>query len=331
MVPASLRAGWLAVLAVLAATEAAGAGVTRCRVDGAVVDATGRPVPNVRVSLRQRDGTGQLDVQSAATGVWTARNLAPGDWDLTFAGPGFLEQTMVRTVYPEAKRNRIHTVLRASPFEPGLADSAIAPALEQRARAQLAETAKPLQIPNGDPREIADALFAQRAYAEAAPRYEALLLQEPDQRELLQLAGDSRLEAGDYDAALAHFQALAKLEPDAIATLSDLAQVYLKKQDVDTALRYLEQLLAKSPNHPTANFNVAEILLSADEPEEAIVHYEAALAARPDWPEACLRLGYASLTLGRYDKARGAFEKYLTLHPDGAEAAFVRETLQLLK
>jgi tetratricopeptide (TPR) repeat protein len=302
----------------------------RCQVDGLVTDQDGRPLHGVQIRLQRQNTDDALELLSNELGHWAARNIAAGDWVLTFSQAGYLEQSMLRTVYPRAKLNRTRIALRKTPFGPGLAEAGFEPISDPRAPPTPAPE-EAFAIPEGKPQEVAKALFQQGHYRAAVTRFEALLEAQPERSSLHQDIGDCYLRLGDYAAALMHYQDLLDADPESAAALSDLAEVYLKRKEIDKALVYLNMIVQKNPTHPTANYNLAEILLSADEPEAAISHYEAALAGRPDWAEAYLRLGYAALGVGRSGKAREAFERYLLLAPDGAEASFVRETMKILK
>jgi tetratricopeptide (TPR) repeat protein len=305
----------------------------KCRLEGLVTDQAGAPLADVRVRLQKHGSDEVREAWSNALGRWSARDLAQGDWLLVFVRPGYLEQSMVRTVYPRAKLNRTRIAMTKTPFDPGLAEASFEPIGPPEPPGLLPrpEAEDPPDLPEGPPLVVAQALF-ERGYNRAAlRRFEESLRERPDLVSLNQQIGDCYLRLGRYDAALQHYQALHQAAPDSIAALSDLAEVHLKRQDVQQAMVFLRKLVAREPRHPTANYNLAEILLSSDQPEAAIVHYEAAISGRPDWAEAYLKLGYAALSVGRSAKAVEAFHRYLILNPDGPDAPFVRDTIQVLK
>ena len=318
------------IAAAVWAAQADGIERGRCQVDGFVTDQSGHPLSGVRIRLQRQGADDFLELRTNASGQWAARNIAGGDWDVTFALPGYLPQNLMRTIYPRSRQNRTQVAMTRTPFTPGLAEASFEAIVEPDATpTPLPE--EPFDIPEGEPLDVARALAAEGHYKAAVVRFEALLAAAPDHNYLHQEIGDCYLHLADYDHALEEYTAFYESDPESTAALSDLAEVHLKRREVDKALIYLHKLIERDPTHPTANYDLAEILLGADEPEEAIPHYEAAIAGRPDWPQAYLKLGYAELSVGRAGKALEAFQKYLLLDPDGSEAPFVRDTIQILK
>jgi hypothetical protein len=80
-------------------------------VSGTVTDASGKIVPNARISIRSA-ATGQtFEVSADATGLYTASDLTPGDYEFSVSAPGF--STAVTPVsITAAGRQTINLTLR---------------------------------------------------------------------------------------------------------------------------------------------------------------------------------------------------------------------------
>ncbi len=89
------RTHWKALLALpIACTLSMHAQTITAGVNGTVTDASGAIVPNVKVTVTNTATNVSNDSQTNGAGVFVIRNLQVGTYKLTFAAPGFTQQTL---------------------------------------------------------------------------------------------------------------------------------------------------------------------------------------------------------------------------------------------
>ncbi|HLK32515.1 MAG TPA: carboxypeptidase regulatory-like domain-containing protein, partial [Terriglobales bacterium] len=89
MNPFSAAMLFLAVVAVLLLPRSASAQVAGATLTGTITDSSGAIVPGAKVSIKN-EGTGETrTVSSDSAGVYSAPNLLPGEYDVSFSAAGF--------------------------------------------------------------------------------------------------------------------------------------------------------------------------------------------------------------------------------------------------
>lgn len=206
---------------------------------------------------------------------------------------------------------------------------------------------------------IADkALAAHRDgdLAEADRLYRALLQRDPDNFDVLHLAGSVNRELGRlsealrflaaavrrnarsaaalsdlglvqhrlerYADALASYDAALAIEPDDCDIINRRAVALLRLDRPEMALAELERLLAIAPDHGEALGNRGNVLVRLNRPDEAIASYDAARRIVGDSAQLRTNRAHALRRLDRVEEAVADLQQAITHRPDFAEAHF---------
>jgi len=172
----------------------------------------------------------------------------------------------------------------------------------------------------------ADALSAQKKFAEAAAVYASLPQKSADS----QYAGLANLEAGkkyylakQWDEALSHLgKVLAAGGESAPEAAHWAARCHLQQKQPAEALKVVEQVLPSATDAAdkrSLELDQADALFEiADKRAEAVAKYAAYAEAYPDdasAPQALYMAGFGSMNLGDYPKALEYAEKFLAAYP----------------
>jgi tetratricopeptide (TPR) repeat protein len=141
---------------------------------------------------------------------------------------------------------------------------------------------------------------------------------EPDVARML-AAALALHEAGHPDLAEAGYRAVLREDPDEPDALNLLAVVLQERGDVDQAIALLTRALAAEPDFPEALSNLARARLVSGEPAEAADLARRAIAQDPELAEAHVNLGRALIELGNDSGAAIALREAAALAPDSVD------------
>ncbi len=103
--------------------------VAGATLSGVITDASGAVVPNAKISIKNV-GTGQVtEVQSDASGIYSARGLVSGEYEISVSAPGFTQKAS-RVVLTNGVGQTLNLSLQRAPTgaaEPSLSDLGFPP------------------------------------------------------------------------------------------------------------------------------------------------------------------------------------------------------------
>jgi len=151
------------------------------------------------------------------------------------------------------------------------------------------------------------------------------------------LSGQSYLENGDLERAIADFDQAIELDPDLAAAYQGRAWAYMQKgevgrvtdydaadddtivgsqSDLDHAIADFDQAIELDPDVPLAYLDRGLAYSLKGDPDRAIVDYDQAIELDPDDAEAYRRRGNACLDKGDLDRAIADLNRAIELDPD---------------
>ncbi|WP_316975999.1 O-linked N-acetylglucosamine transferase, SPINDLY family protein [Shumkonia mesophila] len=151
---------------------------------------------------------------------------------------------------------------------------------------------------------------------EARALYARALAGQPDNPELLHMAGVAAYEEDDLDAALRLIgKALERglRRPEVHNNLANALQKSGRAAEAEAAFR---EALNLAPGYADAHYNLGNLLKEAGRLEEAIEEYERALRTQPNDAQIFHSLGLAYQAMGLPEKAAGAFRRTVEIKPD---------------
>ena len=186
-------------------------------------------------------------------------------------------------------------------------------ASQNKAGAALAEYDEAARLAPSDPQPIVAAvgvLTAQRKFAEALQRVDAVQRAHPDSALTREMRGEIALAMGDLPRAQAMFEQLVQVPGAPVSAYKNLAAVMVVRKDVEGALALLQRGEQANPQDATLAAARAEYLGRAGRTDEAIAVYEQILKRLPGDDLAANNLAYV-LAQSKRDKA--SLDRALTL------------------
>ena len=113
----TLRQGFSLLIFLLAAGASAHAQSTLAEINGTVHDVTQAAVPDATVTLRRSQTNTQTTVTSGSDGSYSALNLEPGTYDVTFTRAGFQTRTSTGITLTARQQLRLDVALGAATVE----------------------------------------------------------------------------------------------------------------------------------------------------------------------------------------------------------------------
>ncbi|MDX2229841.1 MAG: tetratricopeptide repeat protein [Leptolyngbyaceae cyanobacterium bins.349] len=155
---------------------------------------------------------------------------------------------------------------------------------------------------------------------EAEQLYEAILLQQPNQADVLYLLGLVNHQRGCLDTAVRWYQQAIAVKPDYTDAHNNLGVLLVQQGDLQQATVHYRAALQTTPNNPRIHANLGVILQQLGQFAAAISHYQAAIQLQPNLAVAHSNLGHALKELGQLDPAIGHYHTARQLMPTNPDA-----------
>jgi tetratricopeptide (TPR) repeat protein len=291
------------------------AGQGRGRLNGTVLDETGKAVANATITLEFENSGKKFETTTNQKGEWAMIGLGTGRCNMMVMADGFLPTTEQVSVSQLNRNPAINFVLRID--------------LEKKAR--LKDDAAVGQLEQGNN------LFNERKYQEALAVFNQFTVDNPTIYQIYLNIGDCYREMQDYKTAIQNYETSiekAKANTDAVIQakgIASIGEVYLRQNDFKTSQEYFKKSLELNPKDEVLAYNVAEIYFNNQKVDDAITYYVLATQIKPDWGTPFLKLGYAYLNKAEYDKAIESFGKFLLVEPNSDQAPVVQAVIDSLK
>ena len=314
-----LAAAAVAAIVMLAYAAGAGAQVTGM-VKGKVVDASGAPVAEAKITVTQKGAKSGREIKSGKKGDFVQMGLNPGIYVVT-AEKGDLKGTLETQVHLGDADDIEIKIGHAGPSAEAAAKSA---ALQKSFDEGVA-------------------LSKAGKSDEAIAKFNETLALAPNCQDCYYNIGFSNIQKKDYAAAEAAFKKAIELKPDYVDAWNGLANVYNSQGKTDLALEASNKAAQYSGGGAAAAgagagggsssslYNQGVILWNAGKYPEAKEKFDAATKADPNNADAQYRLGMANVNLGDMTGAVAAFEAYLKAAPSGPHADEVKGFIAAMK
>jgi tetratricopeptide (TPR) repeat protein len=289
-------------------------------VKGVVLDATGQPVENAKVTILSTGSNRSFDVKTNKKGEFVQIGLPPGAYTVS-------AEKDKQTSNAQPVNVRV-----SGPAEARLVLGAGAgAAASKEAAAKNAELKKLFE----------EGVAASRAgsHDEAIAKFEQAAAINPNCYDCHYNIAFSHSQKKEYDKAEAEYKKAIELKADYVEAYNGLANIYNAQRKFDEAAAASAKATELSGSAPgalaggnaDAMFNQGVILWNAGKIAEAKKQFEATIAAKPDHAEAHYQLGMALVNEGNLQGAAAEFEKYLQIAPTGPNAATAKSLLAQLK
>jgi tetratricopeptide (TPR) repeat protein len=172
----------------------------------------------------------------------------------------------------------------------------------------------------------ASVLLSRHKFQDARTVAEQGLTRDPENTELLGIAGDGALQWGDLAGAEKHYRKIAEVQPNRAGPWARLSQLAEVRGDLNEAAKLMTTAIDAGYPRPLSPTNSAwarailgEIELKRGNHAEARRQYMWALAKSPNHPLALEHLAELDEAEGDYAAAEAGLHKILSMRPDDAE------------
>jgi tetratricopeptide (TPR) repeat protein len=157
--------------------------------------------------------------------------------------------------------------------------------------------------------------------AEALPEFEAAVRLSPvtGVGGLLATIGYLRLNAMNFDGALATYTQAVSVDPNNAETHKRLGDAYRKEGRQDEALAEFVVTLMIEPAHADAHAALGQLYLSSGRLEDAVTALERAVALKPGHTEARYALGSTLVRLGKVEEGQEELQVFEQLQAEALE------------
>jgi tetratricopeptide (TPR) repeat protein len=294
---------------------------------GRVVDADGKPVPDVEVVLDYiGDMKRQLKVRTNKNGEWIRAGVPAtggGSWTIS-ASKGDLVgriqnvEISLGNVQPTPdivlKPGKLAAVVNASK-EDMERENKRAAELEKT----FTEAKASLEAGNFD-----DAITKLTALAAEVPKCTACYIR----------LGDAYSKKKDLAGAEKAYLQVIEIDPTKPDAYNALATIYNEQKRFDEASKMSAkgvELLGTSGGDPSALYNAGVIFWNQGKAAEASAQFRNAAAANPKMADAHYMLGLSLFSQGKSAEAKEPLQEYLKLAPTGSNAEAAKQLLATIK
>ena len=159
----------------------------------------------------------------------------------------------------------------------------------------------------------------------------AILTEDPNNVDMLQLLGYAYHLHGDEELALAAYDKILAIAPEHKDALNNRAVIYWKLKKYDEAEAAFRMLLKTNPADFEALYNLGDLLFEMKRYEDAAFFIEQYIEAKPEDTKAYLKIASVYMALEKYYKVLDAYEGALTVDKELKEAWFYKAALLLTK
>jgi len=297
------------------------------RLSGYVVDkATGKPVPNAKVSLRiQKGGKGGPDVTADANGKWAVLGMNSGVWNVDVEAPGYV----VRQGNVQLGEGQ-----RIPPMKIELEPAVIAAAPAAGQEAPPVEEVKiGGQVVSKDIAEAVEAgnaALTAKNYKDAVTSYEKASAALPAFMPIRFALARAYYGAGDLKKAVTTMGDVYTADPTNARNAMLYANMLLEDGQLDKGKAIVDKLPAADVDH-TALTNIGIVLMNKKQPAAARDYFTKVIEANPKEAEGYYYRGLATIQAGKSKEAKADLQKVIEIAPDSDQEKEAKEYLKSIK
>jgi len=299
----------LIVMTVLAVGVAQAQMVEDYRFKGRVLDGAGKPIADVKITLRDIESGTRFEFETHEDGRFDRRMIPHAKYEAVFAKQGYATHTQMfdwSMSTDDVETVEVQVVLSSD---------------SERARQEMGKKAAALY-------EEAYAALQKNDCGQAGAKAREILTLGAGGYEYAVRFIMARCHAvqGQNAEAIAEYEKVLALKPDFFEARFDLATLLEKQGQHDAALEQYDQAAALRPDNVEVQYNVGAMLLQRQMFERARVYLQNAVDLDSTHAEAAKGLGFAYLQGETRDMeaARRYLERYLALKPDAPDATEIR-------
>lgn len=161
---------------------------------------------------------------------------------------------------------------------------------------------------------------AEKRFDDAEQLCRKILVEFPENAEILKLLGVILCKKGKPERALSFLQKALTLKPDAADIMNLIAIAFAELGRYDDAEEFYNKALSINPEYSEAFYNLANLKMAKMDYKTALVFYNKAIILKPDYFSAYINRGNAFKKLNKFKEALESYKTALQMNPDSYEA-----------
>ncbi len=150
----------------------------------------------------------------------------------------------------------------------------------------------------------------------AAKLYNNILKEQPDNINVIFLAGTLNLQQRNFEVACMFFRKVLELNPDYALVHGNLGIALHESGKIDEAIKCYRKAITLKPNHVNTYFNLGNALKQQGKLEEAVTCYKNAIVLNPKEADLYGNLGNTYREHGKLGEAVECYRQAVALNPD---------------
>jgi tetratricopeptide (TPR) repeat protein len=294
-------------------------------ISGKVVDADGKPMTGVTISIDRLSITQHFEVKTDNKGQFLHAGLPTGQYKVAVMKDGKALMTNDRVTVSfggDAKADFDLKNAKAAAAA-GASDEERKKIAEERAKAEATKASF----------EGARAALAAKNYDEAIRLFKEAAEKDPTQHVIFANMADAYSQAKKYDDSAAAYKKAIELKPDEAPYYNNLGIALGNAGKIDEATQNLQKAAELNPaGAGQSYYNLGAVLTNKGRTKEASEAFKKAIEFNPQMASAYYQLGISYF--GAPDtipQAIPVLEKFLSLQPTGQDAEAAKQLIEAAK
>lgn len=261
------------------------------RIYGCVTDETGKPIPDVKITITDPERDIKYIIKTNENGKYYQMGLYPTTYEITFELEGYspVKRKIKVSIGELEALNVIMAKLDGLDF------------------------------------------FKEGEYEDAVESLKIVTEKLPDYFDAFYYLGISYLMQGDIDNAIASLKRAQELEPEMVGVYLFLGECYIRKDSLEEASEVFSRAIELRPDKPVIHNIIGSLYDKYKKIDAAIASYQKSAEIVPHLSATYYQLGCVYLKKGDIDNSIAYFERFLELEPNDPKASRVKEVVDELK
>jgi len=172
-------------------------------------------------------------------------------------------------------------------------------------------------------KRLAGSHFSKGEFDKAIEIWNDILIQEPDNAEVMTSIGNALVQKGELGQALEVLQGAIAASPGHLPARNMLGMCYINLNRLDDAVDAAMEVLARDPKNPEAYFNLGVVYRLQGYHDQALSAFNRSVELRGDYDESRINLASEHVRRGNFMAAKTQAMKALEISPNSIEARYL--------
>jgi tetratricopeptide (TPR) repeat protein len=293
-------------------------------ISGKAVDADGKPLTGLTVSIDRQGIAQHFEVKTNNRGEFLHAGLPTGQYRVSLMrdGKALMSNENVRVTFGGDTKSDFD-LKNARAAAGGATDEERKKIAEERAKADATKASF----------EGARAALTAKNYEEAIRLFQEAATQDPTQHVIYANLADAYSQTRKYNEAAESYKKAIELKPDEPAYYNNIGIVYGNAGKIDEAIQNLQKAAELNPPGAAQSYyNLGAVLTNRGRTNEAATAFKKAIEFNPEYGAAYYQLGISYFgNPATIPEAIPVLEKFLSMQPTGPDAEAAKQLIEAAK